>query len=68
VQVNIQGVTKESLPEDDHDLFKVNYYKDRWVYWNDTMILPDRIPQPISRLFLQRPEDMGVSFIMERYL
>lgn len=38
IQNNIQGVNKQSLPDDDQDLFKICYVKDRWIYWNESLL------------------------------
>jgi hypothetical protein len=64
--VNIQGVSRESLPEEEQDLFKITYHNERWVYWNSSFLHPS--PTSPKSIFVQRPEDIGLAYVIERYL
>jgi hypothetical protein len=63
VQVHMSAVAKETLPEDDQDLFNTCYYQGRWEEWKRPEIYLHAPP-----ITLNRPSDIGLSFIIERTL
>lgn len=61
VQVHLSAVSKESLPSDEHDLFDTFYNQGRWEEWKR-----DQLYLHVPTSTLNRPVDIGLSFIVER--
>jgi hypothetical protein len=63
VQVHMSAVAKESLPEEDQDLFNNYYNQGRWEEWKRPKLY---LYAPV--MTLNRASDIGLSFIIERTL
>ncbi len=63
VQVHVSGVTKESLPEEDQDLFNSFYNQGRWEEWKRPELY---FHSPT--MILNKPSDIGLNSIIERVL